>query len=178
MNKSTKGALAAACGGVLLLGWAGSLAYWTDGTNIDGETFGSGHLQLTGDTCGAAVWTLDGGATYGSQRIVPGDTLTKTCEFTVEGVGEHLGVTLDTATPGWTASNALTSALTVSAVFEDADNHAIVDGAVVDADETVTATVTVTFGSGATNASNVTPNGLSAALEDVTITATQTHDAA
>ncbi len=47
MNKSTKGALAAACGGVLLLGWAGSLAYWTDGTNIDGDSFASGHLQLT-----------------------------------------------------------------------------------------------------------------------------------
>ncbi len=177
MNKSTKGALAAACGGVLLLGWAGSLAYWTDGTNIDGDSFASGHLQLTNDTCGTAAWKLDGGANYGSQLIVPGDTLTKTCAFTVDGAGEHIGVTLDTATPGWTGTNALTADLAVSAVFTDANGATIVDGATVDADETVTATVTVTFASGSDNDSNVAPNGLSAALADVTITATQTHAA-
>jgi hypothetical protein len=62
-------------------------------------------------------------------------------------------------------------------VFEDSDGDTIADGAPVDADETVSATLTVTFGAGADNASNVAPNGLTAALEDVTITATQTHDA-
>ncbi len=107
---------------------------------------------------------------------MPGDTLTKTCAFTVDGAGEHIGVTLDTATPGWTGTNALTADLAVSAVFMDANGATIVDGATVDADETVTATVTVTFASGSDNDSNVAPNGLSAALADVTITATQTHD--
>ncbi len=38
MKKSTKGALAAAAAGSLLLGGAGSLAYWTDAESITGTS--------------------------------------------------------------------------------------------------------------------------------------------
>ncbi len=36
MNKTTKGALAASAAAVLLLGGAGSLAYWSDAETIQG----------------------------------------------------------------------------------------------------------------------------------------------
>ena len=117
MNKSIKGALAAAAAGALLLGGAGSLAYWTGTEQVPGGTFSSGYLQIEDGTCATATWTLAGGAAYTTQKLVPGDSVTKTCEFTIDGVGDHLTVSLDTATPGWSASNALTSALSVEASF-------------------------------------------------------------
>ena len=50
MKKSTKGALAATTAGVLLLGGAGSLAFWSD--SIGGSTISSGHISLDDTTAG------------------------------------------------------------------------------------------------------------------------------
>ena len=63
MKKSTKGAFAAAAAGSLLLGGAGSLAYWTDASTVDGKAITSGHLQLNPitATCDDS-WQLDGEA--------------------------------------------------------------------------------------------------------------------
>jgi alternate signal-mediated exported protein len=184
MNKSTKGALAAAAAGALLLGGAGSLAYWSGSQDVPGGTFTSGYLQLTDDTCASATWTLDGGAAYTTQRIVPGDTLTKTCDFAIDGVGDHMTVSLDTATPGWSATNALTDDLSVDATFSGDISGPLGDPATIGASETITATITVSFDGGnggdasdVTNSSNVPTAGLAAALADVTIVATQGHSA-
>ena len=183
MHKSTKGAVAAAAAAALLLGGAGSLAYWTGSEDVPGGTFTSGYLQLTGSTCATATWTLDGGAVYTTQRIVPGDQLTKTCSFAVDGVGDHLTLSLDTATPGWSATNALTDDLSVAATFVGSITGALADPATISKAETITATITVTFDGGngdgdatdVTNTSNVPTAGLAAALADVTVTATQGH---
>jgi alternate signal-mediated exported protein len=186
MNRSTKGALAAAAAGALLLGGAGSLAYWTGSQSVPGGTFTSGYLQLTDDTCASAPWKLDDGATYSIQRIVPGDTLTKTCTFSIDGVGDHMSVSLDTATPGWSATNALTADLSVASEFDGSvSGTSLGDPAVVTKSETITATITVSFDGGnndgdaadVDNASNVPTAGLAAALTNITIVATQGHSA-
>ena len=175
MNKTAKGALAAAAAGALLLGGAGSLAYWTGTQDVPGGTFTGGYLRINDVDCATAAWTIDGGAAYTSQRIVPGDVLTKTCDFTIDGVGDHMTVSLDTATPGWSSSNALTDDLAVAASFMGLTSGALSDPAVVAKDETVTATITVTFDPTSGNETNVPTAGLAAALDSVTITATQGH---
>jgi alternate signal-mediated exported protein len=133
----------------------------------------SGSLSLGAPDCGAG-WTLDGGTPYTTQQLVPGDTLTKVCTIDLVAEGEHLGADLAIATPGWDTTNPLTDELAASATFE-------VNGAAVthvtDADDTGTdeieATLVVTFdGPAATNASQ----SLSAVLNAVTVSATQTHD--
>lgn len=177
MNRSAKGALAAAAAGALLLGGAGTLAYWTGSEDVPGGTFTSGYLQINDVDCASASWTLDGGAAYTTQRLVPGDVLTKTCDFTIDGVGDHMTVSLDTATPGWSATNALTADLAVDATFVGATSGALSDPAVVGNDEMVTATITVTFDPASGNETNVPTAGLDAVLDDVTILATQGHSA-
>lgn len=177
MHKSTKGALAAATAGALLLGGAGTLAYWTGSDVVPGGTFDSGYLRLTDDTCSGATWTLDGGAAYTTQRIVPGDVLTKSCTFSVDGLGDHMTVVLDTATPTWSATNDLTDDLQVESVFTGSVSGELSDPATVTANETITADITVTFDPNSGNETNVPTDGLEAALDGVTITATQGHSA-
>ena len=58
MKKSTKGALAAGGAAVLLLGGAGSLAYWTASGSVPGGSLTSGSMTLSSVTCGS--WTYGG----------------------------------------------------------------------------------------------------------------------
>ena len=58
MKKSTKGALAAGGAAFLLLGGAGSLAYWTD-TPTSRHRAGVRHLTIISNDCGSAPWELD-----------------------------------------------------------------------------------------------------------------------
>ena len=79
MNKTTKGSLAAGAAAVLLLGGAGSLAYWTDAASIDGGSITSGTLTLDAGTC--AGWTYSDGAAGAGKTVelfVPGDLVTNT----------------------------------------------------------------------------------------------------
>jgi alternate signal-mediated exported protein len=174
MKRTTKGALAAGAAATLLLGGAGSLAYWTETVTVPGSTLESGHLAITGDTCATAGWTLDGGTpVVGSTRIVPGDQLTKDCEFVIEGEGDHLdNVTLNITSVSWSGSNALTTALgTPSATFSDS-NGPLTSPATVDVGETITAEIVVTF---PTSVTGSTAEDLQATLNTITVTATQNH---
>ena len=136
MNKTTKGAVAAAAAGVLLLGGAGSLAYWNATGTVAGGTISSGQLTLTNPDCdpdttaGAigSVWKLDDGTTFDpdTQKIVPGDTLTKVCTYDITASGAHLlTADLTVSTPAYTnaTDNALTDgtagSLTVDPTFND-----------------------------------------------------------
>lgn len=176
MNKSTKGLIAAAAGGTLLLGGAGSLAFWTASTDISGTALTSGHLKIHDVSCASATWKLDGGADIGpSTRIVPGDTITKTCQFTVDGVGDHMTVNLGTATPGWSSSNALTSELQVASKFDGSVSGAdLADNASITKDETITATLTVTY---PTSSTSTVAQDLTGTLNQITLTVTQGHSA-
>jgi alternate signal-mediated exported protein len=173
MKKTTKGALAATAAGVLLMGGAGTLAYWTDSVDVPGGTVASGSLDLGNPACGVG-WTLDGGTPYVAQQLVPGDTLTKVCTIDLVAQGEHIGADLTVATPTWTAANGLTAELTPSATFLV---NGVATSHVTETDDIngseIEATLTVVFdGPAATNASQ----SLSATLNAVTVAATQTHD--
>ena len=173
MQKTTKGALAAVAAATLLLSGGTTLAFWSDAESVAGGTIGSGKLQLGTPDCGTG-WILDGGTTYTNQLLVPGDTLSKVCTIDLVAAGDHLGADLAVGVPSWAASNGLSDELDASAVFT-------VNGAtttsVTSADDTGTdeieATVSVVFdGPAATNGSQ----DLTAVLNAVSVTATQTHN--
>jgi len=172
MNHAMTGALAAAVGAVLLLGGAGTLAYWNDDEAVPGGAIASGELKLGTPVCGA--WLLDGATTYTTgMLIVPGDELTKVCTIDLIATGEHLGATLGITTAAFTGPAALTDELAASAVFTI---NGVTKTTITEADATgtgeISATLEVTFdGEGATNASQA----LTATLNSVTVTATQTH---
>lgn len=175
MKKSTKGAFAAGTAAVLLLGGAGTLAYWTDAKDAPGTTIDSGHLKLSDAAC--AGWLLDGGAAYVAQTLVPGDTLTQVCTFTVDSDGEHLAASFDVSTPGLTGAQALLDELDVDASYEVNDVAAAPPAAIVDGD-VVEATIVVTWPYGSEDNDSNVAAGLAATLSAITVTATQTHDAA
>lgn len=179
-SKASKGALAAAAAGVLLLGGAGSLAYWSDSATVTGGAISSGTLALTqeiGQVC--SNWVLDaaGGPTAytpGVTLVVPGDVITKTCDYTVHATGAHLAADLTMDATSITGSNDLSAALTPGATYT-LDGFVVATGqAITSADDqdVLNAVVTVTFNSAT---SGLTAQGLTAGLDDIVISLVQTH---
>ena len=185
MKKSTKGALAATTAGVLLLGGAGSLAFWSDSITIGGSTISSGHISLddtTAGDCAGADWVLDNGeATAGAvfdpatSTLVPGDSITKTCTFDVTARGDHLGANL-AATGGAESAPA-----TGGDLAPDVDTTAVftVDGATAtsitegnNGDE-LEATITLSFPYGLTTDNQSQDDSLD--LSAYTVALTQVH---
>ncbi len=170
-KRTAKGALAAGVAAVLLMGGASTLAFWTDGESIEGTPITSGELKLGTPVCGS--WLLDGATTFTNQLIVPGDVLSRVCTIDLIATGEHLGATLGISPVAFGTPNALTGQLTSSAAF-------LVNGAstttITEANDTntgeIVATITVSFNGGViTNLSQA----LTSAINNVSVTATQTH---
>ncbi|WP_447646051.1 alternate-type signal peptide domain-containing protein [Nocardioides zeae] len=90
MNKTTKGAIAAGSAAVLLLGGAGSLAFWNATADVPGGTVDSGELTLT--PAAAGQWTFNGApiADPGTVTLVPGDELAYTGSYTIGAEGDNL----------------------------------------------------------------------------------------
>ena len=177
MKKTTKGALAAGTAAVLLMGGAGTLAFWTESADVAGTGIESGHLEVTNNNCGTANWTLDGGTVVGAAtRIIPGDTIGKTCTFTIDGEGTHFtDVDIAISAPSWAAGSngALTGALgTVGATYTGNTVGPIASGDDIPVGEVVTATFSMTFNPATTDdvAEDVT-----ATLDTIAITVTQNH---
>lgn len=179
MKKATKGALAAVAGGSLLLGGAGTLAYWTDTSTVAGGSITGGTLSLVDPTC---TWKLEhtGGTTIdpilpAAIRLVPGDTATETCTSTITATGQNLKATLG-VTGGTDANgNPLASAITPVASYKvgTVDTQAAITSA--DDGKTLTATIVLAFPFGAT-ADNTTNGGLTETVTSYVITATQVDD--
>jgi alternate signal-mediated exported protein len=176
MKKTLKGAVAASAAAVLLLGGAGSLAYWSDTASVPGGTFDSGTLALTtdADNPGCSDWTLDsagGGGTFtpGTTLLVPGDVVTETCTFTLEATGAHMNGTVSATAPD--ATGDLASALTVTASNITLDGTPATNFTEANNGQTLEVDVSVTFNSGSDNSTQ----NLSAVLDDITVTAQQTH---
>ena len=186
MNKSTKGALAATTAGVLLLGGAGSLAFWSDSLTIGGSTISSGHISLddtTAGDCANAAWILDSGEAVAgavfdpaTSTLVPGDSISKTCTFDVTASGDHLRATLG-ATGGEEAAPAtgedLSPDVTTTAVFTVAGATAtsITEGN--DGDE-LEAKITLSFPYGVVSDNLSQDDSLD--LSDYTVALTQVHN--
>jgi alternate signal-mediated exported protein len=177
MKKSTKGALAAGSAAVLLMGGAGTLAFWTDTVTVDGTDIQSGHLSLDLGSCDG--WTLDGGDAYTDQLLVPGDTLTQDCTYTLDIAGEHFTeVDFDVTLPSDVSAGALADEITVTTDVElngadqgDGTGVAVADG------DTVTVSIVVDWPYGVQDNDSNVVGGLLASLGDLVVTVTQNHDA-
>lgn len=180
MNKSTKGAVAAAAAGALLLGGAGSLAYWNSEQTIAGGAISSGTLTLTQETGQVCTdWTLDaaGGATAytpGTTLVVPGDVITKTCDYTVTASGAHLAASLTMDATSITGDADLAAALTPAATYTLGVSPVSSGQSITTADNgsVLHAVISVTFN---TATSGVTAQGMTASLDNIVVGLTQTH---
>jgi alternate signal-mediated exported protein len=181
MNKTTKGALAAGTAAALLLGGAGSLAFWTDTASSAAGTITTGSLSLA--SAGACTaWNYASGTDKGSSvtTIVPGDQISKTCTFTVGAVGDHVTATPTlpstlsqtvTSTPAPTTMNASVAAsytlngaaFTNSSVITKANNG-----------QNLVATITVTFPFGSSTVNANDTKNVTEALQALSVTLTQT----
>lgn len=176
MNKLTKAAIAGAAGIALLLGGAGSLAFWNDSAGMGGASITAGTLTISSNTDGA--WTNDGNPVdLTTFRAVPGDELVFTATFNVTATGDNLsatvGITGDSivAASASGADTALAGLLTESASFlVDGVSTTTVVGAA--GTQVVTVSVTVTWPDGTSAADNAAKNG-AVDLTAMTITLTQ-----
>lgn len=182
MKKSTKGALAAGAAVALLVGGAGTLAFWTADETVPGGTIDAGHLDLVTDAtnAGCGDWQLDSGeqaaGTWSSgDPLVPGDVLTKECAFTIDAQGNHLRATVAASAPGLTGT--LAAGLTVDATGITVGGVADTEFTEADDGSALGVTVTVTFTDPGTadNTYNDPATDLTAVLNDITVTATQVH---
>lgn len=182
MKKLTKGAISAAAASVLLLGGATSLAYWNDAQSTPGTVVNSGHLKL--NTQAAGQWRLNGEATAynpASQRLVPGDALSKTAVFVVDAEGDYLNAEFSATNPAWASGSAaaLTNELQLTGSYQvSTDNgttwSAPVTGSAPVADgDLVRAVLTINWPFGVLNNNSNVAAGLNATLDNVTVTVTQ-----
>ncbi len=174
MKKSTKGVLAASAAGALLLGGAGSLAYWNANTTISGEGIASGQLGLGPANCSG--WTLDSaennGASYdGSAKLVPGDKLTNVCTYAITAEGAHLRANV-VASQG-AVTGGLASAFSVAATDVEVNGGAVTSITSADDGQNMTVTIVATFDN--PNAVDNTTQNLTGQLSDVTVNLNQVH---
>lgn len=171
MKRSTKGAIAAAAAAVLLLGGAGTLAYWNATDSVNGGTLTAGTLALSDVTCDA-TWTE--GADTDVQLLVPGDTVTKECTGNITMTGDHIQatVTLDDASVA-TAEAAFNDAAPDTVAGDAVDITAgLTGGGTISASGPISVTITVTWPYG-TIADNESQSVTTSALDDLVINAVQ-----
>lgn len=185
MQPTTKGALAAAAAACLLLGSAGSLAYWSGGAVADVGGFSSGKLGITAVGCDAA-WTYASGSAKGAAvtTVVPGDAITKNCVFTVSAQGDHLRATptVPAAVPVTVtgASTPTTLSLPVAATYDVNGTAVTTGGSLTQANDgqKLTAHLTVRFPYGTPTLNGNDTQRLAAKLSTLTVSlAQQKYDA-
>lgn len=178
MNKFAKGSLAAGAGLVLLLGGAGTLAYWNDSAELAGGTINAGTLTLEADND-----ALQASIDQQPQVWVPGDQHTFSTALTLVTEGDNIQgeIVLDAAKLGingtgadqFTVDMALGDGTEIPAASElsfDADTDVITFNGPGTYTIPVDVTVALPFQEDEQNASK----NLTIDLEDLTFTATQT----
>lgn len=191
MNKTIKGALGASAAAVLLLGGAGSLAYWTDDATVNGGSVNSGFMTIdplnipgTNSACDASWKHVVTGATV--VAFVPGDQVTKNCTFTIAAQGDNLSATPTipgsvTITPTRLAdapagSPAISTFKATVAAEYSLPGGPLTTGKITQANngQTLTAKITVTLPYGDKTANNANDTQrINAALSDLTVSLVQ-----
>ncbi|MCD4525152.1 alternate-type signal peptide domain-containing protein [Nocardioides sp. cx-173] len=179
MKKTTKGALAAAAAGSILLGGAGTLAYWTDTSTSPGGTITGGTLSLVNPTC---TWTLEHtGATtqtaitqagIANVRLVPGDKATQTCTSQITATGDNLAATLSVTNP-FNDSGDLAPAISLTSSFK-VGTQAVTRITSADNAKNLQTVVVVDFPFGTED--NSTNGAKTEVIPDFVVTATQVND--
>jgi alternate signal-mediated exported protein len=170
MNKLVKGAVATAAGVALLMGGAGTFAYWNASTGITGGTIVAGQLTVAPTSPADGAWTVKKngsgtatGVTLSSFKASPGDVLTYTQSVKINATGDNLTAKLSLAsgsiagTTAGTADSALASYLTKTAAVSIATlpstitagtptgTYVLTPGTTGIVNQAVTVTVTITF---------------------------------
>ena len=178
MKKLTKAAIAGAAGIALLLGGAGTLAYWNADATAAGGTITAGELTIV--PVGAGAWTdANGPITIADFRAVPGDVLTYTATFDVTAVGDNLTATAALTGDSIAAASASPEDVALAGLLQDSATFTI-DGATtttltaLPGTQQVEVNVTIEWPfDGAPVDDNAAMNG-AVSLDDMTITLTQT----
>ena len=191
MKKQTKGAIAAAAAGALLLGGAGSLAYWSDSSTIGGNTITAGELQI-GDcvvAAGTSGWASTNPTTIAipaadlvAYRIVPTEVLEYNCTTSITAIGDRLNAVIAADPASITAGTTAAAGATAGQLLDSSDvaTTVTVDGNVVDDDSPLTAanngdavavTVVITFD----NVDELVAQGASINLTNLALKITQTE---
>jgi alternate signal-mediated exported protein len=173
MERLTKAALATAGAAALLVGGAGTLAFWTAQGTATGTGVTSGTLTLAAGAC--AEWTLDGGGEI-AEAIVPGDTITTDCTMAIAGTGDHLGLSAITVTdPVWTGDAALVDALDLAVTGATLGGEELAlpltESVPLAGPGDLVVSVEAAFSEEAVNDTQ----GLAATLDDVVVQVTQDH---
>ena len=163
MNKFTKGAIATGAAVVLLMGGAGTLAYWNDSENLTAGATGISSGTLDVAPTGTPAWTVapltattptnvwgtpQAITNISTFKMVPGDRVTYTAQVNVTATGQTLKATF---TPSGFAAASATSGSELYALL-NANTTVTVSGLgtptagvyTVPANATTLATVTVT----------------------------------
>jgi alternate signal-mediated exported protein len=187
MNKLVKGAVATAAGVALLMGGAGTFAYWNASTGITGGTIVAGQLTVADATPSDGVWTVKKNGTgtavvvaLSSYKASPGDVLTYTKSVKVTATGDNLTAALSlapgsiSASTGGAADLALASYLTKTAaisivtppatIVPAGSGYTLTPGTIGITNQNVTIAVVITF------PKNVAPGTTNGTLENATMT--------
>lgn len=164
MKKVTKATIAAAAAGVLLLGGAGTVAFWSGNANISAGTVSTGHLKL--DSSVAGTWTdasQDAASTTfvpGTDHLAPGDTVVYEQTVTIDADGKNLQGELTAG--GLTGGDALPTDVTVEVIVDGTAMGLTQVGNVITFDKAgsydVPVTVTVSFDAAATGSMDTAVN--------------------
>lgn len=154
MNKLLKGSIAGAAGIALLLGGAGTLAYWNDSATLtNAGTITAGKLVIT--DAGTGVWTDQDAdiVDLASYVIVPGDVLTFKQTLEIEATGDNLVATVGLTDGAITAASAAAADVALAAALQDSSSFTVdtASTTVVTANagaQDVEVSVTITFPAG------------------------------
>ena len=189
MNKLTKAGIATAAGIALLMGGAGTLAYWNDSANLTGGAITAGTLSIN-TPVPAGTWSSDKTgaiANIANYKVVPGEKLTYTTTVGVTVVGDALKAELQLGTAAITAANAagnttqqnandaLATALGSSAALTATGTGVTNVAGVYKIDTTatsVTVSASITFPYGTAGSNNAAKNG-KVDLSNFSLTLTQ-----
>jgi alternate signal-mediated exported protein len=168
MNKLIKGAVATAAGVALLMGGAGTFAYWNDSVGVTGGNITAGTLTVA-DSGTAGSWTVQKDGTGTAVAVAdistfvasPGDKFSYTKNVVINATGNNLVATLQlapgsiTSVTNTTANNALRDYLVKTASIavtgagitagSVAGTYTITPGTTGISNRTVTVTVVINF---------------------------------
>ena len=178
MDKSIKGALAATCGAVVLVGGTGSLAYWTDSSTVGGGAINGGTMSIGTDATntGCAGWQLDTGESAPStytvgDPLVPGDVLTRVCTYTIHATGNHLRATVAISTPTFSGvGGSFGGKLTAAVSALEVNGSPATEFTELNDGQSLAAHVSVTW-----SGTDTIHQGASTVLDNLTLTAQQVH---
>jgi alternate signal-mediated exported protein len=194
-NKLFRAAIATAAGAALLMGGAGTFAYWNSSVGITGGTISSGTLTIVDATPTDGVWTVQkngAGAQLPVANIAtfltsPGDVLTYTKNVKISASGNNLAATLAVTPGSIVAADAnpgsaplaakLTSSATITAsgtgITANGATYTITPGSTPISAANVAISVVITFPKDAGTILNTAQNG-AVNLSGLSVTLTQT----